>query len=152
MASTYREKRIRFLLFLAAGILHGVLLIFVTFPIGSKEPAGEESKAVVIRVTDIQEDVRLPPPPIQRERPPETASNTIEAVAETMVETEDVPEEVVYAGVLVPVHEETAQEEEIEYLPMGRISVLPVLPEDQIRRAIVYPPIALRSGIEGTVY
>jgi protein TonB len=62
-----------------------------------------------------------------------------------MIETDEVPDEVI--SDYVPV-----REEQIEYLPMSRISVLPVLPEDQIRRATVYPPIALRSGIEGMVF
>ena len=151
MADRYREKRIRLLLFVAVGILHGALLIFVAFPGATKRAAGEESKAVIIRVIDVQEEIRLPPPPPPRERPPE-ASNTIEAVAETIVETDEVQEEVVIvSGIIAPVHVETAQEEAVEYLPMGRISVLPVLPIDQIRQATVYPPIALRSGIEGTV-
>jgi protein TonB len=153
MTSSYKEKRIRLLLFLVTGILHGALLFFVVFPAASSISVEEESKAIIIRVMDIQEEIRPPPPPppVQRDPPPEITSNTIEAVAETIIETEEVPEEIVYSGVIVPVHE-AAQEEAVEYLAMGRVSVLPQLPEDQIRRAIVYPPIAQRSGIEGIVY
>jgi TonB family protein len=40
---------------------------------------------------------------------------------------------------------------EDEYLPAHRISVLPQFPRDEILRALIYPPAARRSGIEGRV-
>jgi protein TonB len=43
----------------------------------------------------------------------------------------------------------TAQEN--VYLPMHLISVRPVFIEDDIMADLIYPPIALRSGIEGRV-
>lgn len=139
----YRENRIRFLLFLTAAAIHLVLLIFVVFPPSPPAPE-EEPRAGVMKLVDVEEEKPLPPPP-PPERPPEVFTNTIEAVADTMIETDEVPDYIITD--YVPV-----QEEVIEFLPMNRVSVLPVLPEDQIRRAMVYPPIALRSGIEGIVY
>jgi protein TonB len=43
------------------------------------------------------------------------------------------------------------QPNETEYVPMQRVSTLPQFDERQIMDAIIYPPIALRSGIEGRV-
>ncbi|MDR2375728.1 MAG: TonB family protein [Treponema sp.] len=117
-----------------------------------------------------------PPPPeplpvIQEEPPPD---NAVEIIAEQMIETEEEPEDQILveipAGELAGAGKEpedqspadagnvagaaplsdTAGREE-EYLPAHRISVLPVFPEDTILDALVYPPIAKRSGIEGRV-
>jgi protein TonB len=98
-----------------------------------------------MRLVDVQEE--LPPPPPPRELPP-VVQNTTEAVAETMIETDEVPDEVVV--IQGPV--QAVREEAIEFLPQGKVSVLPKFDEDRIRRATVYPPIALRSNIEGAVY
>jgi protein TonB len=140
--------KIRFFVFLFACVVHAMLLVFVVFRIETTEQA-EEVPANIMKLVDVREETPPPPPPPPpRERPPETFQNTVEAVAETMVETDEVPDEVISES--VPYVEE--REEQIEFLPMSKISTLPVFPEDQIRRAIVYPPIALRSGIEGIVY
>jgi protein TonB len=136
--------KIRFLIFLFAALLHALLLIFVAFHIETTEKE-EEVPASIMKLVDVREETPPPPPP---ERPPEILQNTVETVAETMIETEEIPNEVISA--IAPRVER--QEEQIEFLPMNKISVLPMFPEDQIRGAIVYPPIALRSGIEGVVY
>jgi protein TonB len=39
-----------------------------------------------------------------------------------------------------------------DFLPMHLISNLPEFSEDEIRKKLVYPPIAQRAGLEGTVY
>jgi protein TonB len=123
--------------FALVAVLHILLLIFVVFRMETvimpPEPA-----AGVMKLVDLQEQ----PPP---ERPPEMPqTNTSEAVAETMIETDEVPSPVLSAPY--------AAQEQIDYLPQHRISQVPVLPEDEIRRATVYPSIALRSNIEGIVY
>jgi protein TonB len=138
--------KIRFFIFLFACMVHALLLVFVVFRIETTETV-EEVSANIMKLVDVREETPPPPPP-PRERPPEIFQNTVEAVAETMIETDEVPDEVVSDP--VPYTEE--REEQIEFLPMNKISVLPVFPEDRIRGAIVYPPIALRSGIEGIVY
>jgi protein TonB len=142
--------KIRFLIFLFTALLHVLLLAFVVFRAETPERT-EEVQANIMKLVDVREETPPPPPPPPppREIPPENFQNTVDAVAETMIETDEVPDEVTSAP--VPYVTET-REEETEFLPMSRISVLPVFPEDQIRRAIVYPPIALRSGIEGIVY
>jgi protein TonB len=130
-------------MFILVAALHGVFIFLVVFHFESA-PKNEEPVANVIKLVDVRE--QLPPPPPPRERPPEIVQNTVEAIAETMIETDEVPE-VVRTSALPRVVEET-----IEYLPMSKVSKLPEFPEDQIRRATVYPPIALRSNIEGAVY
>jgi protein TonB len=137
--------KIRFLIFLFAALVHALLLVFVVFRMEAPEKT-EEAVANVMKLVDVREETPPPPPP-PRERPPEIFQNTVEAVAETMVETDEVPDEVISVPIPVPY-----VEEQIEFLPMNKISVLPKFPEDRIRSAIVYPPIALRSGIEGVVY
>ena len=141
-------NRIKPVLFASAGLLHTVLLFFVIFPMDvplkTMEPV-----AGVMKLFDVEEEIPPPPPP---ERPPPPEVNTQSALAETMIETEEEPPPV-SADVNVPIIPIIAPEsEEVDYLPQFRISVLPVFPEDEIRRAVVYPPIAQRSNIEGTVY
>ncbi|MDR0731351.1 MAG: TonB family protein [Treponema sp.] len=60
------------------------------------------------------------------------------------------PAEAGNVAAAAPLPESSGWEEE-EYLPAHRISVLPVFPEDLILSALIYPPIAKRSGIEGRV-
>jgi len=141
---TFNLGRVRFLTFALVAILHVIVIMLVAFNIETII-AGPEPVAGVMKLVDVEE--RPPPPP---ERPPEPITNTIETIAETMIETDEPPPPpVIYteaAPVTVPVPEE------IVYLPQYMVTTLAVLPENEILRAIVYPPIALRSGIEGTVY
>ena len=131
--------RIRLFCFVAVAFLHITLLLLVVFRMKIEvKPA--EPVAGVMKLVDVQEE--LPPP----ERPPDLPqTNTTENIAETMIETDVVP-----PPVNAPVRNTVP--EQIEYLRQDKISVLPVLPEDQIMRAVVYPPIAQRSNIEGMAY
>jgi protein TonB len=140
-----RENQIRLILFILVAGLHAVLIYVVAFRF-TEAPAVEEPMANVMRLVDVQEE--LPPPPPPPRDPPPVVQTTTEAIAETMIETDEVPEEVVVSQAPVQAVQETA----IEYLPMNKISVLPKFDEDRIRKATVYPPIALRANIEGTVY
>lgn len=144
LTGRYNESAIRRLLFLFTALLHIVLLVFVVIPAG-KKIMNEEPIAGIMKLVDVEEE--LPPPPVIQ-RPPEVFTNTVEAVAENMIETDEVPDStIVTESVYV-------QQVEIEYLAMGLVNQLPIMPEDEIRRAAVnlYPPIAMRSGISGTVY
>ena len=132
--------QIRIIVFAAVAILHLLFIMFVAFKIKTTVSI-PEPLAGVMKLVDVEE--RIPPP----ERPPDTPyTNTQEVIAQTMIETDEAP-----PPVIIPLQSSTASEQ-IDYLPQHRVSVLPVLPEAEIRRAIVYPPIAQRSGIEGTVY
>ncbi|MDR3247230.1 MAG: energy transducer TonB, partial [Treponema sp.] len=78
-----------------------------------------------------------------------------EAIAEEMIETEKEPENqtIVEAGsIITPVAPPTSSNPWDDYLPAHRISVSPKEdPPGNIMRSLRYPPIALRSGIEGRV-
>jgi protein TonB len=128
------ERRLRLILFLAVAAVHGLLLFFLAFNVSASlgEVSGE---ARIMKLTDLEE---LPPPP---EAEPETI---VEEIAETMIETDTPPDQkVVAAGTLIHSGE--------DYLPMHRVSVPPSFDERLITQALIYPPIALRSGIEGRV-
>jgi protein TonB len=135
-------SRIRLTSFALVAVLHLMLLFFVVFHLETLITP-PEPVAGVMKLVDLEEE--LPPPPL-RPPPDMPQTNTDEAIAETMIETDEPP-----PPVTAPYQPYTAPEE-IDYLPQHRISQVPVLPEDEIRRATVYPPIALRSNIEGMVY
>ena len=129
---------IRIIIFTAVAILHLLIILFAAFKmeviINIPEPL-----AGVLKLVDVEERTPPPRPPVEPQR------ETNDVIAETMIATDEV----------IPPAEKPAEEyssEQTEYLPQYRISVLPVLPENEIRSAIVYPPIARRSNIEGTVY
>ena len=132
-------ERIRLLLFAAVAFLHMIVIVYVNFNVNGELPPAEPM-AGVMKLVDIEE-----------EKPPEDLPQNIQpALAETMVETDIVPPPV-SASITMPVSPVQSSGEET-YLPQHQISVLPVLPEDQIVRATIYPPIAQRSNIEGVVY
>ncbi|MDR3145175.1 MAG: energy transducer TonB [Treponema sp.] len=144
----------RLLIFLAVAGLHLIFILFfvITLDAGVTVP---EQPAAVMKLTDLAEE-EPPPPPPPPPRPEEPRENAVETIAENMIETEEVPPE----QILVPPASLTvtappvqyAPPEQEEYLPMHRISNPPVFSERDILRALVYPPIPLRTGIEGMVY
>jgi len=142
-AEAFNLGRVRFLVFTAVAILHVMLILLVAFNIETII-AVPEPVAGVMKLVDVEEKI-LPPP----ERPVEPVTTTMETVAETMIETDEPPPSTV-------VYTEPVQAppppEEIVYLQQHMVTALAVLPESEILRAVVYPPIALRSGIEGTAY
>jgi protein TonB len=75
----------------------------------------------------------------------------VEAIAETMIETDEEPDQIVVSGIIAPRQSAYGYGQE-EYLPMHRVSVPPVFSEKEIKDRLVYPPIALRAKIEGMVY
>ena len=145
---TYREfrvGRIRLIIFIAVAILHVTLILTIAVHMETVM-AKPEPAAGIMKLVDIEE---APPPP-----PPEIISepiltNTQESIAETMIETDTLPPPVV-SSYSPPAS--TVTGDQIDYLPQHRITLVPVLPESEIIRATVYPPIAQRSNIEGVVY
>jgi len=144
-AETFNLGRVRSITFAVVAILHILLIMLVAFNIETII-AVPEPVAGVMKLVDVEE--RIPPPP---ERPPEPVTNTIETVAETMIETDEPPPPPVLYTEPAPAPPPPPVEE-IVYLQQHLVTALAVLPENEIVRAAVYPPIALRSGIEGTVY
>jgi len=114
--------------------------------------------ARVMKLTDLNEAPPPPPPP-----PPPNAAPVpvVEEIAETMIETDVVPlQTVVAAGTIttppVPIPAVIAEIEAVapaedDYLPMHKLSSPPHFEASSIAADLVYPPIALRSGIEGRV-
>ena len=128
------ERRLRLLLFIAVAALHVLLLIFLAFNVNTLSTEAEEN-ARVMKVTDLAE---LPPPP-EEELP------QVEAVAENMIETDTEPLQTIVA------HGTLTTPSWDDYLPIHKVSESPKFDERDITAALVYPPIALRSGIEGRV-
>jgi protein TonB len=143
-----RKKNIvKLCIFLAIAGLHGALL-FVTFTLKSSEVISSP-ETQVMKLTNFDEEIPppvIPPPQVV----PPTYQNTVENIADVMEETDEPIEEIEISTEPIPRPVIVAESE--EYLPMHRISVPPVFSEQELRQRIVYPVIALRSGIEGTVF
>ena len=139
--SSFRVALIRPAIFAFVALLHIIIIVFVAFKMDTMVMP-EEPAAGVMKLVDVQEDI--PPPP---EKLPDTPyTNTMESIAETMIETDVVTPPII--GYVPP----RITEPEVQYLRQFEISKVPEFPEDQIIRNTVYPPIAQRSNIEGMVY
>jgi protein TonB len=142
----------RLILFLGVAGLHAVFIFFFVIQIAAAPARAAEETALVMKLTDLAEEEPpapapyVPPPPPEHTEP---ASNTVEAIAETMIETDEAPEQIVVSGIIAPSQGNSGQD---EYLPMHRVSVAPIFSEREIRDRLIYPPIALRAKIEGMVY
>ncbi|MDR1618129.1 MAG: energy transducer TonB [Treponema sp.] len=139
----------RALVFIAAAVLHGVLIFCLAFKIPRPPQAASET-AAVIKLADLEEErPPLPPRPPSPPPPAEPPRNAVEAIAEQFEETETAPVETAApVPQAAPVPRAAAGE---EFLPMHLVSERPVFNEDEIARAVIYPPIAKRSGIGGRV-
>ncbi|MDR3123589.1 MAG: energy transducer TonB [Treponema sp.] len=149
-----RASLARLVLFLAVAGLHAVFILFFVIRIAAAPVEEPEEDATVMKLTDLAEREPPPPEPLPPLPPPppqavEPASNTVEAIAETMIETDEEPDQTVVSGIIAPRQSDYGQE---EYLPMHRVSVPPVFSEKEIKDRLVYPAIALRAKIEGMVY
>jgi len=129
------EKLVRMIILAATAVIHLVVIFFLVFDTDRVIYMDAEN-AKVMKVTDLAE---LPPPLPDPEIP------QVEEIAEIMIETDTPPiQTVVAAGTL------TVQSFD-SYLQMHQVSVSPQFDESAIMSELVYPPIALRSGIEGRV-
>ncbi|MDR2606868.1 MAG: TonB family protein [Treponema sp.] len=148
--------RTRILLFIVVAVLHGFLIFFLVFRLNAAQPEIQEN-AQVMKLADIEEFEEPPPAPPPPPPPPEPVpDNAVESIAENIIETEEEPDQTVVApGTLLTVTAPPVQSSGGEdYLPMHKISVPPkLLNEKDIASTLrsLYPPIALRSGIEGRV-
>ncbi|MDR1249247.1 MAG: energy transducer TonB, partial [Treponema sp.] len=158
MRSPSPSNLARLILFLAVAGLHGAFILFFVIRIAAAPPRAPEEEAMVMKLTDLAEQEPPPPEPLPYIPPPppeyeytEPVSNTVEAIAETMIETDEEPDQIVVSG-LISARPSASGSGQEEYLPMHRISVAPRFPEDEIRDRLIYPAIALRAKIEGMVY
>jgi len=129
------EKRLRLLLFAAVAALHVILLFAIAFNVDTLSQEAEEN-ARVMKLTDLAE---APPPP------PEELPQ-VESIAETMIETDTEPLQTIVAPGSI-----TTTPSWDDYLPIHKVSEPPRFDERDIMASLVYPPIALRSAIEGRV-
>ncbi|GMO18172.1 MAG: hypothetical protein Pg6A_04880 [Termitinemataceae bacterium] len=135
MRANYRSRALVFAI--VAGI-HILAIFFIAFTIEVELGAPPET-ADVIKIVDLDE---APPPP-----PPETPvqQTVTDAIAETLIETETVPDVVATAA-------PDSEASEV-YLSQAKISKMPRFNEKELLSRLSYPSIAQRSGIEqGTVY
>jgi protein TonB len=129
------ERHLKLLLFVAVAALHVIVLFAVAFNVNTASQEAEEN-ARVMKLTDLAE---APPPP------PEELPQ-VESIAETMIETDTEPLQTIVApGSL------TTTPSWDDYLPAHKVSQAPKFDERDIMASLTYPPIALRSAIEGRV-
>ncbi|MDR2739179.1 MAG: energy transducer TonB [Treponema sp.] len=150
-SSYSRTNIVRLIIFLTVAGIHAVFILFFVIRLNAVSVVIEQP-AAVMKLTDIQEEEPKPPLPPPPPPPPEytePVSNTVETIAETMIETDEAPDQIVVSGIIAPQRTEYAQE---DYLPMHKISVPPVFSEQDLKDRIVYPPMALRAKIEGMVH
>jgi protein TonB len=146
------EKLLRLLLFIAVAGIHVLLLLFLNFTVKTVIQNAPEN-ARIMRVTDFNEFTPPPPPPPQRTE--ESLPNQVEAIAEVMIETDEVPPDqvVVAPGTInTPLIFVSAEPSFDDYLQAHQVDTVPEFNDKELMAALVYPPIAHRSGIEGTVY
>lgn len=113
--------------------IHVVVLICVKFSVSSAVQE-EEKSAEIFKLVDVEEFVPPPPPPVIEKK--EVVVNSVKT-SENIQETEKEVVEV---------------QEEIDYVPQHKISVIPEIPTKAILSKIEYPKMAMKQGIEGVVY
>ena len=139
------ENRTRLLIFFTVALIHIILIFFLSFSLNiDSQTQGENAR--IMRLTDLSEIEPEPPPP----PPEEIQIPMVESIAETMIETDEVPVQIVVAPGTIITPVETAPSWD-DYLPIHKVSDPPRFNERDIYADLVYPPIALRSGIEGRV-
>jgi len=133
------EKKLRLFVFFIAAILHLVIIFFFVFDT-EKIVQKETEIARVMKLTDLSE---IPPVSHVPPAPPKPEVPQVEDIAEVMIETDIPPVQNIETAPAV-----ISQD---VYLPMHLVSILPEFDEKSIISDIIYPPIALRSGIAGRV-
>ena len=131
----FASLHVRLLLFVAVAALHVILLFVIAFNVDTMSQEMEEN-ARVMKLTDLAE---APPPP------PEEIPQ-VESIAETMIETDVEPVQTIVAPGSI-----TSSPSWDDYITQSGVSVIPKFDERDIMANLTYPPIALRSGIEGRV-
>ncbi|MDR1108084.1 MAG: energy transducer TonB [Spirochaetaceae bacterium] len=167
-------------LFLFAALLHGIALFcFVVYVEPSRTAAA--ASPPVIRLVNIQEEPppplpAPPPPPPQRapeppaapsaapplpggqnaaESPAAEAEIAASAIAEHMIVVDEVPEGQPPVGSDLPASPGrfpfSSSGEPETYVPQEVVTKRPEFSERDIRRNLIYPPLAKRAKIEGRV-
>jgi protein TonB len=133
--------------------IHVMLLCFLVFDIEMVR-IPPDPPVTVMKLVDIEEYMPPPPPPPSVAPP---VQNTTETIAEEIIGEETEPLVEVSAPVVTGNDTESGIENgagvstEPSYLPSHKVSEVPKFDENELKGRIVYPPIARRSGIEGSV-
>ncbi len=114
----------------AVALFHAGILVFarVAAPAAADE---DPSEYRVLKLVDVEEYVPPPETPVTFVSNQPVASERVVTTDEAVVETRD---------------------DEADYLPQHKISVVPEIPTKEILSRIRYPSLALRQEIEGVVY
>lgn len=148
-------KKIRAFAFLAAFLIHISLIALWRPEFRPAESEKQEEKPRVVKLIDVQE---LQPPPVIP--PPSTPPQPVSVprrLADQIVETEEPPPETPEQPASTsnsagPDRMDSIRgASDVDYLPQNKISLAPKINADCIRNNIVYPLIASRAGVEGTV-
>ncbi|GMO14581.1 MAG: hypothetical protein Ta2A_25070 [Treponemataceae bacterium] len=139
MTRLSRIGRVRLLILGVTAIIHLALIFFFRFGariVDAGSGMSSSSAPNVMKLTDVTEYV--PPSPVKA--PVTSDESETETVAENMLESDEAEKNGASSG------------SEIEYMPQYKISNPPIFSESEIRKALVYPVIAQKSGIEGLVH
>lgn len=139
---------IRIFCLAVTGILY--VALFHCVKISKNEKLQEDvTDEKMFKLVDVQEYV-APPKPMPVPKPKAEAPKEVKVVennaaaSEKIVETK---EEIMEVEKPAPV-----QNEDDEYMPQQKVSVVPVVPGKKLIRKLTYPQEAYRQGIEGVVY
>ena len=121
------------LIFFCVLLLHAAAIYLVNFSDKQQAEQVDFREAEVLKLVDIEE--YSPPPPVSEKNVIKVSRQP--QASEIIVETEKLVQK---------------EKDEVEYLPQHKISALPVLPAREILSRVVYPPMALKQGIEAVVY
>jgi len=132
------EKLLRLVILIITAAIHLIVIFFLVFDTQMFSQDSLEN-ARIMKLIDVEEFI--PPPP-----DPDPEIPQVEEIAEIMIETDFVPPQIVVAAGTI-----TTPAPSEDFLPAHLVATTPVFDEEAIAREIVYPPIALRSGVEGRV-
>jgi protein TonB len=142
----WARKYIRYIALSIALLAHLILFLVVTINPGQKQTRKDNA---IFKIVDVKEYIPPPPPEEKKEEKKEKKKEEIKVEKkEEVIEInrqDEVAEDVIET-------KKEIKEAEIDYLPQHKISELPVLPTNDIKSKIVYPPLANKQGIEGIVY
>lgn len=134
------------MIYVVVGLAHALLLLYFKVSLKTQEQE-VEPLAQVMKLVDVEEFVPPPPPPEPDEEIIEVSDQP--EASEQIVEVE---QEVIESDEGIPTDQVIAPPAEPEYLAQHKISQIPEIPSQEILDRIIYPPIALRQGLEAVVY
>ncbi|OHD13968.1 MAG: hypothetical protein A2086_10550 [Spirochaetes bacterium GWD1_27_9] len=139
IASFFSKHGRKFVYAIAAAV-H--IIVILTITINNELKKEEKKDNTIFKMVDIQE-YTPPPKEEKKEEPKEEPKQEKEDVVE-VTQQDAIAEDVIET-------EKEVKEVEIEYLPQHKITEIPVFPTDLIKSKVIYPPLAAKQEIEGSV-